>query len=70
MMPALTTSILLALAVGNFGLLLRERTQVFVLLLPLFCLGLAMRTGAAAEGVESGPDESRVTLAQVPRARL
>jgi hypothetical protein len=43
LMPALTTSVLLALTVGNLGLLLRERTQVYVLLLPFFCLGLSMR---------------------------
>lgn len=55
--PALTTSILLALAVGNFGMLLRERTQVFVLLLPFFCLGLSLRgTGPVArEAVDEPP---------------
>ena len=59
LMPALTTSVLLALAVGNFGLLLRERTQVFVLLLPFFCLGLAMRS-ARQEGVTEPADAGEI----------
>jgi len=43
LMPALTTSVLLALAIGNFGTLVRERTQVFMLLVPFICLGLSLR---------------------------
>jgi hypothetical protein len=56
-MPALSTSVLLALAIGNFGTLLRERTQVFILLLPFFCLGLSMRKDrrSAADGGEREP---------------
>ena len=49
LLPAFTTSVLLALAIGNFGTLLRERTQVVVLLLPFLCLGLSLRPGQAAE---------------------
>ena len=58
LMPALTTSILLALAIGNFGTLLRERAQVFVLLLPFICLGLSLRgrrDAADAAGAEVVP---------------
>ncbi|MEA2703019.1 MAG: hypothetical protein QOD63_964 [Actinomycetota bacterium] len=43
LMPALTTALLLALALGNFGTLMRERTQVFILLVPFLCLGLSVR---------------------------
>lgn len=52
--PALTTSILLALAIGNFGTLLRERTQVFVLLLPFFCLGLSLRRAGRVAPEDDG----------------
>jgi len=60
-MPALTTSVLLALAVGNFGLLLRERTQVFVLLLPFFCLGLAVRSDSAEDEATDDDEVARLT---------
>jgi hypothetical protein len=50
LLPAFTTSVLLALAIGNFGTLLRERTQVVVLLLPFICLGLAVRGSGEPQG--------------------
>lgn len=58
LLPALTTTLLLALAIGNFGTLLRERTQVFVLLVPFICLGLALRRQPAEPGIEpeAGPN--------------
>lgn len=49
LMPAFTTSVLLALAIGNFGALLRERTQVVVILLPFLCLGLSLRDRRGAD---------------------
>lgn len=58
--PALTTSILLALAIGNFGTLLRERTQVFVLLLPFFCLGLSLRRTAREAPEDEGEPPAAV----------
>ncbi len=42
-LPAATTSCLLALAIGNFGTVVRERMQVVVLLIPFVALGLAER---------------------------
>jgi hypothetical protein len=58
LLPAFTTSVLLALAIGNFGTLLRERTQVAVLLLPFICLGLAVRGSPAIEDrADAGEDE-------------
>lgn len=42
-LPAATTSFLLALALGNFGTVVRERMQVVVLLIPFVALGLAER---------------------------
>ena len=65
LMPALTTTLLLALAVGNFGLLLRERTQVLVLLLPFFCLGLSTRRGG--ENRREAVVESPVPVSQPVR---
>lgn len=43
LLPAATTSVLLALAIGNFGTVVRERMQVVVLLVPIIALGLAER---------------------------
>ncbi|MFN2556896.1 MAG: hypothetical protein ABR592_08490 [Nitriliruptorales bacterium] len=45
-LPAITTSMLLALAVGNFGTVVRERGQVTILLVPIIALGLAARARA------------------------
>lgn len=42
-LPALATLCLLALSIGNFGTISRERMQVFVLLAPLMAAGLAAR---------------------------
>ena len=45
---ALVLTIVLAPVVGNYGLLLRERTQVLVVILPFVAMGLAKR-GASAD---------------------
>ncbi|MDQ4144933.1 MAG: hypothetical protein M3198_14580 [Actinomycetota bacterium] len=42
-LPALATLFLLALSIGNFGTITRERMQVLVLLTPLIACGLAER---------------------------
>ncbi|MGH9279906.1 MAG: ArnT family glycosyltransferase, partial [Acidimicrobiales bacterium] len=43
LLPASTLAMLLALVIGNYGTLVRERCQVVVLLLPFAALGLAER---------------------------
>lgn len=42
-LPAMTTSALLSLVVGNFGTIVRERSQVVILLTPIMAAGLAVR---------------------------
>ncbi len=42
-LPAVTTWLLLALVISNFGIVIREREQVVVLVAPLLALGLAQR---------------------------
>ncbi len=49
LLPAATTAILLALSIGNFGTVVRERAQVTILLLPLIALGLSLRPAARRE---------------------
>ena len=44
--PAVLLAALLAVVIGNYGLLLRERTQAMVLLVPFFALGLERVLGA------------------------
>lgn len=51
-LPAATTSVLLALAIGNFGTVVRERMQIVVLMVPLIALGLAQRAASR----QAGPD--------------
>jgi hypothetical protein len=46
-LPALMTTALLSLVVANFGTVVRERTQVEVMLIPLIALGLAERSRRA-----------------------
>ncbi|MDQ4133753.1 MAG: hypothetical protein M3179_11240 [Actinomycetota bacterium] len=43
LLPALLSAILLSLAVGNFGTVVRERVQVIVLIVPVIALGLSER---------------------------
>jgi len=42
-LPALISTVMLALVIGNFGTVVRERAQVVVLLVPFIALGLALR---------------------------
>lgn len=52
-LPALGVSALLALSVGNFGTVVRERAQPLLILVPLVALGWAARKGATA--IAAGP---------------
>jgi hypothetical protein len=66
-LPAMMTTALLALVVGNLGTVVRERAQVSIMLIPLLALGLVERgrrstpgpedpeTSAAPERWEVGP---------------
>ena len=60
-LPAVTAAALLALTVGNFGTVVRERGQVTILLLPLIALGLSLRGRArpAADGEPAAATEPR-----------
>ena len=42
-LPALATSVLLALSIGNYGAIARERMQVLVVVLPVMAFGLVER---------------------------
>jgi hypothetical protein len=53
-LPAATTSVLLALALGNFGTIVRERMQIVVLLVPLIAFGLAQRRQPDPAPADSG----------------
>ena len=48
-LPALGTVLLLSLALGNFGTVVRERLQVILLLVPLIALGLSGRANRRTE---------------------
>ena len=48
-LPALATTVLMSLALGNFGTVVRERLQVQVLVAPLIAVGLAERARRRAE---------------------
>jgi len=58
-LPALAVCLEMALIVGNFGALLRERCQVIVLVIPFIALGLATRAGRSdpAEALATAPAE-------------
>lgn len=51
-LPAVMTTALLSLVVGNLGTVVRERVQVAIILVPLLALGLADRTARRSQ-VES-----------------
>ncbi|MGH2369037.1 MAG: hypothetical protein ACRDI2_12630 [Chloroflexota bacterium] len=48
-LPALAATLPLALLIGNFGTVARERTQVIVLVIPLIALGLTQRAARRQE---------------------
>ncbi len=49
-LPAGGTTLFMALALGNFGVIARERLQVLVLVMPFFALGLAERAARRRVG--------------------
>jgi len=53
LLPTAATSCLLALAIGNFGTVVRERMQVVVLLIPFLAVGLAARIHGHPEEEEA-----------------
>ncbi|MDQ3639970.1 MAG: hypothetical protein M3450_00520, partial [Actinomycetota bacterium] len=55
LLPALATTLLLSLVIGNFGILVRSRSQVLVLLLPIMALGVAERRGRRQVHIEPAP---------------
>jgi hypothetical protein len=70
LLPALTVSIVLALLLGNFGLVVRERLQVWVLLMPIVALGLSVRKRHRSAGDrEYGVPRVRVPVQPVPALR-
>ncbi len=59
--PVFLAAVILALAIGNFGTLVRERVQVVILAVPFVALGLALRpkstsAATAADGVVAVPE--------------
>jgi hypothetical protein len=66
-LPPMATSAVLALAIGNFGALERERTQVIVMVLPFIAAGLAERATRrgkqTAEGTTGRPKQKAVAVA-------
>ncbi len=62
-LPSVTTACLLALAVGNFGTALRERSQIVVIVVPLIALGLAQRRKSRPSDGTS-PEPERELIAQ------
>lgn len=56
--PALMAGLMLALLIGNFGTVIRERVQVTVLLVPFIALGLAVRAPPT--------EEDTLTIVQAP----
>jgi hypothetical protein len=56
LIPAAMTGVALSLLIGNFGTVLRERTQVVVLLMPFIALGLAEHRRASTPGEEPPAD--------------
>lgn len=60
-LPAVTTAMLLSLAVGNFGTVVRERAQIIILLVPLMALGLAVRGERRPVSEGGGPADAGAT---------
>lgn len=47
-LPALSTVLLLSIVIGNFGTVVRERLQMFILVVPFIAVGLALRKSRRA----------------------
>jgi len=60
LLPALGTVLMMSLALGNFGTIIRERLQVVVLVVPILALGLAER--AARHGLTAATVDERPEL--------
>ena len=54
-LPATAASMVLALATGNFGTIVRERTQIVVIVLPVIAYGLSLRR-PEAESPDLAPE--------------
>jgi capsular exopolysaccharide synthesis family protein len=65
-LPAALTSGVLAILIGNFGTILRERTMVVLLLVPLVALGLAHRPNRGQQKALAQAPEAPPTEAQPP----
>lgn len=66
LLPAVMTTVLLSLVVANFGTVVRERSQVVVLLLPFIALGLSLR-GATPDAGAPAPHLQTDGLLAVPQ---
>lgn len=62
LVPTVGLILFMALALGNFGTVVRERLQVIVLVVPLIALGLAEREAARAPGEAPGSEDVPATL--------
>ena len=56
MLPGVAIASVLGLILGNYGILVRERTQVVVVMLPIIAIGLAQKKGEG-EVAEAGSEE-------------
>ena len=63
-LPALMTTALLSLVVGNLGTVVRERAQVAIMLVPLLALGLAERSARRSQRDSEAPVVDWATAAQ------
>lgn len=68
LLPAMITTVLMSLVVGNFGTVVRERSQVVILLVPFIALGLALRaTPRGVHALAEGPETSLLVTPQGAR---
>lgn len=65
-LPAMTTTALLSLTVANFGTVVRERSQVVIMLVPLVALGLA--EGARRRSPGPGVGQPTAPASRFPEA--
>lgn len=68
-LPALGTVLMMSLALGNFGIVVRERLQVQILVVPLIALGLAERARRRADR-ETAPDTAPAPASPAPALEL
>ena len=53
LLPAIAVTMALSLSAGNFGIIVRERAQIIVLLLPLIAYGWWHRSASRSEAATS-----------------